>query len=67
MLVPTSVPESIPEEVDGAALPRRVEDLRERRLQPRVRIGDRELHSATTDQILDKVRRGRVTLETIAN
>jgi hypothetical protein len=36
----------IPEEMNGAALPRRTEDLRQSGLQARVRVTDRELHPA---------------------
>jgi hypothetical protein len=45
MLILASVTETVPEEMDRAALPRRAEHLRERGLQSRMRVGDRELHS----------------------
>src|SRR3954453_1461588 len=43
VLVAAHVAAQVSEEVHGAALPRRAEDLRERRLQSRVRVGDGEL------------------------
>src|SRR5690349_15685730 len=43
MLVAADVAAQISEEVHGAALPRRAEDLRERGLQSRVRIADGKL------------------------
>ena len=44
--------EAVAQEVHGAALPGRAEDLRDRRLQARVRVGDRELDAdqAARDQ-----------------
>ena len=43
VLVLARVPEAVAQEVDGAALPAAAEDLRDRRLQPGVRVADREL------------------------
>jgi hypothetical protein len=43
VLIATGVAEAVSEEVHGAALPRRAQDLRQRRLKPRVRVGDRQL------------------------
>ena len=52
VLVLAGVAEAVAEEVDGAALPGAAEDLRDRRLQPGVRVGDGELHAdqAARDQ-----------------
>src|SRR5688500_2312900 len=43
VLIAAGVAEAVPEEVDGAALPGAAEDLRDRRLQPGVRVGDGQL------------------------
>ena len=43
VLVLAGVAEAVPEKVDGAALPAAAQDLRDRRLQPGVRVGDGEL------------------------
>ena len=43
VLVLAGVAETVAEEVDGAALPAAAQDLRDRRLQPGVGVGDREL------------------------
>ena len=45
VLVLASVPEAVPEEVDGAALPGAPEDLRDRSFQPGMRVTDGELHA----------------------
>jgi hypothetical protein len=42
------VAEHVPEEVHGAAQPGRAEDLRDRGLQPRMRVGDNELDARQT-------------------
>ena len=45
MLVLADVPAEIPEAVHGAPLPGRAQNLRQRRLQPRVRVADGQLHA----------------------
>jgi hypothetical protein len=52
VLVLASMPEAVAEEVHGAALPRRAEDLGQRGLQPGVGVTDRQLHAdqAALDQ-----------------
>jgi hypothetical protein len=58
------VPEAVPEEVDRAALPAAAEDLRDRRLQPGVRVADGELHSgpAALDETSEKLGPERLGL-----
>jgi hypothetical protein len=43
VLVLAGMPEAVPEEVDSAALPAAAQDLRDRGLQPGVRVGDGQL------------------------
>jgi hypothetical protein len=43
VLIAAGVAETVAQEVDGAPLPGAAEDLRDRRLQPGVRVRDREL------------------------
>src|SRR4051794_16815943 len=56
--------QAIPEEVHGAALPAAAEDLRDRGLQPGVRVGDRQLHAdqAAFDQAPEKAGPERLGL-----
>ena len=64
VLVLAGVPEAVAEEVDGAALPGAAEDLRDRRLQPGVRVGDRELDAdqAALDQAAEELGPERLGL-----
>jgi hypothetical protein len=57
VLVLAGVPETVSEEVDGAALPAAAQDLGDRGLQPGVGVRDRELHAdqAAGDQAAEKV------------
>jgi hypothetical protein len=64
VLVLACMPETVAEEVHGAALPRRPEDLGDRRLQPGVGVGDRQLHAgqAALDQAAQEGRPERLGL-----
>ena len=57
MLILARMAEAVAEEVDRAALPGAAQDLRDRRLQPRVRVADRELHAdqAACDQASEEL------------
>ena len=64
MLVLAGVAEAVAQEVHGAALPGAAEDLGDRRLQPGVRVGDRELDAdqAALDQAAEEVGPERLGL-----
>ena len=64
VLVPARVAEAFLQEVDRAALPGAAEHLRERRLQPRMGVRDRELHPAqpTLDQRMQELAPERLGL-----
>jgi hypothetical protein len=64
VLVVAGVPEAIAQKVHGAALPGAPKDLRDRRLQAGVGVGDRELHAdqAALDQAAQERRPERLGL-----
>jgi hypothetical protein len=57
-------PEAVAQEMHGAALPRASKHLRDRRLEARVSVGDRELHAgqAALDQAAQEARPERLGL-----
>jgi len=64
VLIAAGMAQAVSEEVHGAALPRRAEDLGDRVLQPLVGVGDDQLHAdqATGDQRAHEVRPERLGL-----